>query len=110
MKKILLIITLIFIGNFVYSYTPTITPTMTPMMIMPTATITPALSKEEIIIWREKFADIKALPNIIPLYTKTLTDQEIINKVMIKPVAEIMAVKTVVATKPKVIIEEAVEK
>ena len=125
MRKLLFVILFTVISSCLFAatatVTQTVTQTVTPTMAggkaapTPTMTITPYLTKAEIEVWKEKLNPIKPLKNIKPALNvigKTeFTDTEVIEYVRVKiPVAEVIAVKTVIAkatsTPTKTIISE----
>lgn len=108
MRKLLFVILFTVISSCLFAATATVTQTVTPTMTggkaapTPTVTITPYLTKAEITVWRDKLNPVKQLKNI-KAFTNVIgktefTDAEIIEYVRVKvPVAEVVAVKTVVA-------------
>lgn len=109
MKKLLFVLLILITGSACFAVTPTVTQTVTqtvtPTMkggkALPTATITvtPFLSPDELILWKEKFEPIKRLNDIKPfLYINrkdNMNDSEIENYVKENiPVNEILIVKT----------------
>ena len=112
MKKITLVFIFLIITTCVFSATATVTPSVTATITAtvtggkaiatPTITVTPFLTKAEIKVWKEKLNPIKPLENVkafTNIIGKTsFTDDEIIEYVKVKvPVAEVIAVKTVIA-------------
>jgi len=125
MKKIILVLLFSLVSVCLFSATATVTQTVTQTITRtatggkalptPTVTITPYLTKAEIIQWREKLNPVKPLQNIkafTNIIGKTeLSDTDVIEYVKAKiPVAEVVAVKTIIAkvtaTPTKTIITE----
>lgn len=112
MRKLLFLILFTIISSCLFAatatVTQTVTQTVTPTMSggkdapTPTVTLTPYLTKAEITVWRDKLNPIKPLKNV-KAFTNVIgktefTDAEIIEYVQVKiPVAEVVAVKTVIA-------------
>ncbi|MDD4092172.1 MAG: hypothetical protein PHQ63_06395 [Smithellaceae bacterium] len=112
MRKLLFVILFTIISSCLFAATATVTQTVTQTVTptvtggkaapTPTVTITPYLTKAEITVWRDKLNPVKPLKNVkafTNIIGKTeLTDAEIIEYVQIKvPVAEVVAVKTVIS-------------
>lgn len=111
MRKLLFVILFTVISSCLFAATATVTQTVTQTVTptvtggkaapTPTVTLTPYLTKAEITVWRDKLSPIKELPNVkaLNVFNNTeMTDAQIIEYVQVKvPVAEVVAVKTVIS-------------